>query len=72
MCHFKEGEGMKITSVERVCRSETSFAFTGGLMENLRLQAQIAIDKFLKSVGQNARGEFRIRIEFRPDSNPRV
>lgn len=50
-------------------RSETAFAFIGGMKENLRLQSELIIERFFKGLGPNAKGEFRFRITFIPDRN---
>lgn len=57
----------KSLEYERVVRSETAFAFVGGIKEMMRLNAELAIDTLLESYGPNARGQFRIRVRFIPD-----
>lgn len=57
----------KTTEIQYRTRSESSYAFTGGMKEILELQAQAAIAKLFRCLGQNARGEFRFRITFVPD-----
>lgn len=63
----QKGTMKKISQYERVVHSSTAVAFTGGMKENLNCQAQIAIERLLKSIGQNARGDFRFRVSFVPD-----
>lgn len=58
---------VKVTQYERIARAELARAYTGGLKEHLMFQAELVIEKMLKSFGPNARGEFRIRVAFWPD-----
>lgn len=57
----------KTTEYSRSVRSETAFAFTGGMKENLTLQAQLAINRLMRVIGPNARGAFHFRVSFVPD-----
>lgn len=56
----------KITQSERVIHSSV-----GGMKVNLSLQAEMVIREILKSISQNARGKFRLKLSFLPDARLR-
>jgi hypothetical protein len=58
----------KIQQLGRVVRSEKVYSYVNGPKANLMYQAELIIERFLKSVGPNARGEFHIDVEFHPDA----
>lgn len=57
----------KPLSSSQITRTELVYAAVVGAEEALLIDARFAIQKILRSIGQNARGEFRVQVSFFPD-----